>query len=198
MRKTPSYLKGLAETRARVSAEVLRYEQILQEVGEALAKSRAELAACDTLIKKFDERLNPELIEPIKAWKGRYGKRGALQDAIIRILKEHFPEPVTSKELGWLLQLEFKLDFIDWREKKDWLHHSVGGRLIVLVRRGLVERLHDPAVKTGQTGSWRWKGDDCKSLGDLAALAESSGVTTHSSSEHYEPEDEPATDDLPV
>ena len=69
MRKTPSYLKGLAETRARVSAEVLRYAQILNEISQALEKSRAELTACDTLIKKFDDRLDPRLIEPIKAWK---------------------------------------------------------------------------------------------------------------------------------
>ncbi|MBT9538311.1 hypothetical protein [Thiobacillus sp.] len=198
MRKTPSYLKGLAETRARVSAEVLRYEQILNEVGQALEKGRAELTACDTLIKKFDDRLDPRLIAPIKAWKGKYGKRGALQDAIIRILKERAPGPITTTELGWLLQLEFRLDFVDWREKRNWLHRSVGNQLNVLIERGLVERLHDRTVSTGQTGSWCWIGEGCKSLGDLAALAELSGVATSSAAEPYEAEEYSATDDLPV
>jgi hypothetical protein len=57
MRKTPSYLKGLAETRARAAADVIRYKQVIDQVMASLAKAQAELDACDTLIKKFDERL---------------------------------------------------------------------------------------------------------------------------------------------
>jgi hypothetical protein len=198
MRKTPSYLKGLAETRARVSADVMRYEQIINEVSEALKKGRAEMDACDTLIKKFDERLDPALIEPIRAWRGRYGKRGALREAIIRILKQRAPNPIATTELGWELQLDFKLDFINSRERRQWLHRSVGNRLVALMKEGVLERLHDPAVNDGTTGIWRWAGEGCESLGDLAALTDSSGVTTSSSSEHYEAEAEPAADDLPV
>jgi len=59
MRKTPSYLKGLAETRARAAGDVLRLQQILDQVKESLAKAQAEVEACDVLIKKFDDRLEP-------------------------------------------------------------------------------------------------------------------------------------------
>lgn len=77
MRKTPSYLKGLAETRARAAGDVQRLQQIYQEIGRHLARAEKDMAACDCLIQNFDERLDPSLIEPIHAWQGRYGKRGA-------------------------------------------------------------------------------------------------------------------------
>jgi|GEM_PF-4648916 len=81
MQKTPSYLKGLAETRARAAADVLRYQQIIDEVMVSLARAQAEVDACDMLIRKFDDRLDPTQIEPVAHWKGRYGKRGALKEA---------------------------------------------------------------------------------------------------------------------
>jgi hypothetical protein len=196
MRKTPSYLKGLAETRARVAAEVLRYRKLQDEIGVALATAQAELDACDRLIRKFDERLNPDLIEPIKAWKGRYGARGNLRQALLDILKEKAPSALSTVELGIELQLRLELDFITSQERGKWLQNSVTRRLRVLVLEGLAERLHDLNINT--FGYWRWKGEGCESLRDLAELAKSSGVTTHSSSEHYELEDELATDDLPV
>lgn len=196
MRKTPSYLKGLAETRARVAAEVQRYQKLQDEIGQALATAQAELDACDRLIRKFDERLNPELIHPIKAWKGRYGARGNLRQALLDILKEKAPSALSTVELGIELQLRLELDFITSQERGKWLQNSVTRRLRVLVLEGLVERLHDPNINT--FGYWRWKGEGCKSLGDLAELAKSSGVGTHRQVEAYEPEDASDTDDLPV
>jgi hypothetical protein len=199
MKKTPSYLKGLAETRARVAADVQRYQQLHDEIGQTLDKAKAELAACDMLIRKFDERLNPELIEPIKAWKGRYGKRGARKEAILEVLKARAPGFVTTTEIAWTLQIRFQLDFFSWQEKDSWINNSVAKFLRNLAKEGVVERLHDPAANTGEVGRWCWIGEGCEALADLTALAESSGITPpHSSSEHYEPEEEPATDDLPV
>ncbi len=198
MRKTPSYLKGLAETRARVSADVRRYQQLHDEIGEALEKAKAELTACDMLIRKYDERLNPELIEPIKAWKGRYGKRGELKEAILGTLKARAPDFVTTAELVWELQVRFRLDFISWRDKVHWARNIVGKQLRKLAEQGVIERLHDPMANTGEVGSWRWKGEGCESLGALAELAKSSGVSTRREVEPYEPEEEQVADDLPV
>src|SRR4051812_13865695 len=111
MRKTPSYLKGLAETRARVAADVERFQQIQQEVAQKLEQAQDELAACDRLIRKYDHRLNPEAIAPIRSWQGRYGKRGKLQDTIKRLLQQAHPEAIDTSELLWALQIEFQLDF---------------------------------------------------------------------------------------
>jgi hypothetical protein len=45
MRRTNSYLKGLAETRARSAGDVIRYEWLLGELGDLLADSTACRAA---------------------------------------------------------------------------------------------------------------------------------------------------------
>lgn len=178
MRKTPSYLKGLAETRARVDGDLQRYQKIYDEVGQKLAEARAELAACDRLIRKFDPRLNPERIEPIQAWKGRYGKRGQLKASIKEHLRAQAPLEVSTTELGWVIQLEFGLDFSTWQEKKRWTANSLRNALKDLLEEGLVERLHDVAtMPTGEVGRWRWKSDDALSLDHLQAQAEAAGVS---------------------
>lgn len=177
MRKTPSYLKGLAETRARVAGDLLRYQEIYEEIGRKMAEAAAELEACDRLIRKFDERLAPERIEPIRAWKGRYGERGALVEAIKRLLQSRAPDAVTTTEIGWELQLQFRLDFSTAQEKTRWQTNSVAPALKKLVAENVVERLHDVAP-TGEVGRWRWKSDDVLLLDHLRAQAEAAGVST--------------------
>jgi hypothetical protein len=51
MKKTPSYLKGLAENRARSAGEVARYERIAEDVRALLKTARKALEACGTLIR---------------------------------------------------------------------------------------------------------------------------------------------------
>ena len=99
---------------------------------------------------------------------------------------------MTTTEIVWALQARFRLDFIDWREKDNWARNSVGNLLRELVKQGLVQRLHDPTANTGESGRWRWKENGCESLGDLAALAQASGVATNSEALPYEAEDEQA------
>lgn len=62
MRKTPSYLKGLAETRARLAGDIERYRSVIEDVGRQMLKAETELEACDLLIRKFDSRLRPECV----------------------------------------------------------------------------------------------------------------------------------------
>jgi hypothetical protein len=70
VRKIPSYLKGLAETRARADGDLIRQAKRQAELDTLAADALATRDACDKLIKKFDVRLDPGLISPIKAWKG--------------------------------------------------------------------------------------------------------------------------------
>lgn len=155
MKKVPSYLKGLAEDRARAAGEILRLEQLQAEIAERMAKAQETRDACDVLIKKFDARLEPELIEPIRAWQGRYGKRGALIGAIRRNLEEAYPQPVTTQELSLSLRLEFGLDFETAAEAKNWQDHSLRNRLLEMVKAGQVERLHEKSL-SAKMGIWRW------------------------------------------
>lgn len=129
MRKTHSYLKGLAETRARAAgslqrltseverklkvakADVERYQKMEIELARNLEEARTDLKSCDWLIRKFDSRLDPEEIEPIVAWKGRYGKRGALKEAVSCILTDHAPVALSIPDLSKVIILEFQLTF---------------------------------------------------------------------------------------
>lgn len=170
MRKTPSYLKGLAETRARVSADVARYQRLHDELSRKLAEATAELEACDRLIRKYDARLDPSQIAPIRAWKGRYGKRGQLIATIKQILAERAPSEVTTMEVMCELQLRLGISFETAYDRKRWRCDSVLRRLKELCAEGLAERLHSPEP-TGETGRWRWATpvDGLEGLSRLAA-----------------------------
>lgn len=187
MRKTPSYLKGLAETRARAAGDVERYQEILDEVSAKLAEAKAVVAACDRLVVKFDSRLNPALIQPIRAWKGRYGKRGQLSASIAQLLEQSAPQELTTIELIWALQLEFQLDFSTTEEKQRWRKNSLTPALKDLVEKGLVDRMHgitDGSI--GEVGRWRWKSGGDLSLDHLRAQAAAAGVSTQHADDAHE------------
>lgn len=177
IRNTPSYLKGLAETRARTDADVQRLQKIQDEVTEKLAEAKAEREACDRLIRKFDERLDPNLIEPIGAWKGRYGERGQLGRTLARCVEAAWPESVTTQEVAWAIQMEFQIDFLTKKERYEWVRNTVRRRLNIFVSWGLVERMHELTTGVGiEQGRWRWKPQVGVSLDELLAAAETAGV----------------------
>lgn len=159
MRKIPAYLKGLAETRARAHGYWLRLKKIHDEVAQKLREAEALMASCDRLIRTFDNRLDPTLVEPIKAYKGRYGKHGALTEAVKRYIHggAHL-DTITTAELAWLVQMEFGLDFETWQAKKRWQDNSLRTGIKRLLDAGAIERDHDLANgPTGEVGCWRWK-----------------------------------------
>ena len=198
MRKTPSYLKGLAETRARVAGDLQRHEKQHSQlevtlnatkadlerhqrrytgVCKGLAEAKADLESCDRLIRKFDDRLDPSQIEPIHAWKGRYGKRGGLKEMIDQVLKDFAPVAMTTPELAQAVMAEFQLEFATEKALKMWSHNSLGRSLKILVAAGLVERLHDPKIYWGgKDGMWRWKTGTDRLLAGLMESAESAGL----------------------
>ncbi len=94
-----------------------------------MTEAKADLESCDRLIRKFDSRLDPGQIEPIQAWKGRYGKRGGLKEMIFQVLKDYVPVAMTTAELSLVLVDEFQLEFATERGMKAWVHNSVGNAL---------------------------------------------------------------------
>lgn len=199
MRKTPSYLKGLAETRARAAgdlkrhtqlkaeldvllpeleADLNRYRKMHERVCRNLDSAKSDLASCDRLIRKFDGRLDPEEIEPICAHKGKYGGWGRLRQSIQALLKECSPESVTTLQIAMTLEIELELDFATPAERRAWVHNSIGNSLKKMVGEGVVERLHDPSVPTSQVGRWRWASARGSELEALQQAAAKTGIGT--------------------
>lgn len=198
MRKTHSYRMGLADTRARAGgalqrlknlrseikrklkvakADVERYQTMENELARKLEEARTDLKSCDWLIRKFDGRFDPGEIEPIVAWKGRYGKRGALKEAIARILKDHAPVALTIPDLSKMIVLEFQLTFATEKAMKAWNDNSIGGSLKTLLSEGPVERIDAPQTKwCGSDGMWCWKGSAEASVDGLRSSAEGEGI----------------------
>ena len=187
MRKTHSYLKGLAETRARAHGDYTRLKAIHAEVSQKLLEAETLMLSSDVLIKKYDERLQPSLIPPINAWQGRYGKRGALRRFVSHIIERAYPDSLTTQEISWAAQIEFKLDFLIPAEKRDWVVNSLRGSIKFLVTQGLIERLHDVSDgPTGEVGRWRWKSGNDLSLDHLRQQAEAQGVSVLPSDAYHE------------
>jgi hypothetical protein len=153
-KKITSYLRGLTETRAYAAGEVERYQRILAEVQEYLAAAQMDLAACDRLIKKYDGRLDPTRIEPVHANR-RYGGYGKLRQAIIEILGDASPGELSTTLIAIELQIRFGIEFMNSAARKRWINGSVSPALRALVYDGIVERLHDPRIFTGEAGRWR-------------------------------------------
>lgn len=197
MQKVPSYLKGLAETRARVDAECDRLERLHAEIGQRLTEATAERDACDRLIKKFDGRLDPATITPIRAWQGRYGKRGALKQAVLEVVTMSFPSEVSTSEIAWAIQLRFNLGFEIPDERERWVHNSLGNALRELADKGLVRPLHDQSLVggTGRTGRWLLA-VSAASIEGLTAMATSASMTTAEATD-FVPDEEPEAEDLP-
>ena len=184
MRKTPSYLKGLAETRARAAGDVNRLKNIYDEIGQKLTSAKRALEACDLLIQRFDERLDPGLIQPIHAWQGRYGKRGALMDEVRRIIQSAWPDEITTTEIVWSAQLQFQISFVTWQAKKRWQDNSLRTAIKTLLAKGEIERVHDVSDGLiGVVGRWRWKPEPFLSLDDLHAHAADGGVAVQQADE---------------
>jgi hypothetical protein len=196
MRKTPSYLKGLAETRARADGEVLRLQRLLDDLAPAVAEARRMLSlqedilaehavattkrdACDTLIRGFDSRLDPAQIAPIRAFKGKYGKRGALRETLVEILRDASPAEVSTTEVLLRVIAYLKLAFATPAEKQRWSCNSLLSALKGLVEEGLVERLHEPATGQNSVGRWQWKAAPSGTLATLSTAAESAGLGVH-------------------
>jgi hypothetical protein len=175
MKKTPAYLKGLAEDRARAAGEVARYQKIAQDVAQTLEKAQRELDALDTVLRRFDPELNPQNIQPIRHNKSYGGGRGYLMATVISILKEAKPNPRSTAEIALEVQLRHQLIFEHPKLRQAWHHNSVAKCLRNLAAAGKVERLYGPSNYTNEAGLWRWPSGGVKESVELEALAKIDG-----------------------
>lgn len=193
MKKTPSALKWLAETRARVSGQLqsaqATCELVRQQVASAeekLASLRALESICDEQVTKrakalealdgsvviFDKSIQPKSIGTIKAWAGRYGKRGALREYLHEVIKSRAPEFVSTSELGVRAVMEFSLVFAHYQQRRTWFRNSLRNALVALEQNGHIERSLDACEIIGggtEVRGWRCKQESLQTLAELRA-----------------------------
>lgn len=132
-KKTPSALKWLAETRARVSYELAESERVWLAMLERTRKLREELAAVDRTLTIYDPSLCPADIQPVNGHRPEYGSRGGLTAAITHILKSQAPHYVSTE-----LLLEH---FQDWLQRNrtnsaSWVLHPTLPQLKLVDQAG--------------------------------------------------------------
>lgn len=157
MKKTPSALKWLAETRARTAHDLAESERVQAAVVARTARLREELAALDRTLTVYDPSIEPAAVQAVQGHRPEYGQRGNLTAAIGRILQTQAPHYVSTELLLVLLCAEFDLEFATPQELSRWRKNVVARRLRHMLGQGLVEREQDPSVWTVEFGHWRWK-----------------------------------------
>ena len=120
MKKTPSALKWLAEKRARVAFDLDTKQKILRDLETQITDLQADLAALDRSITIYDSRIDPTWIESVNGWRGSYGKRGALKEAVKGFIQDAFPNAIASSDLETLICLKFGIAFVTLIEREQW------------------------------------------------------------------------------
>ncbi len=141
-KKVRSYLKGLAENRARAAGDILRLEAMAAQVSTALADARLDLESCDRLIKKYDPRLRPERIEPVREWRHHKGKRGDLRQLLTDIIVQKAPAPLTLMEICCEIEMRWELTFLTDFDRSSWRRDCVARALRALVVQKKIAALH--------------------------------------------------------
>ncbi|MFG6463728.1 hypothetical protein ACG04Q_19295 [Roseateles sp. DXS20W] len=159
MLRVPSYLKGLVETRARADASVCRLQALIDEAQQNLERAKAERDAADVLIQTYNPNLDPTTIVPVRAWRGRYGKRGEKAAVIRAFVQAAYPQAVSTVEVFWHVAMTFQLDFPSAGAREEFKKSAIRNPLREMAKRGEVERL-DLFELNGQASStWRWAAD---------------------------------------
>ena len=194
MKKIPTELKQLAERRARVvgalSASVPS-EQYADQI-EILKLQLKNMEAMFLASSKKKERLLEELahidkqfldayptvntgsIEPIAAWKGKYGKRGALRKFVLETLKSYAPAFIPTTKLSELATIEFSLVFENSAARKKWNDNSFRSALKSLSIDGRVERSEEPlSAEHKGLSHWRIKQESHPTLASLSMQSSS-------------------------
>jgi len=176
--RTPSFLKGLAETRAGLAAKVATRQKLVDHANAKLLRAQAELAGCDHLIRKHYSYVDPENIRPIHGWQGHHGQRGALKTAMLEYLHSRAPAEVSGPELCRVLIDAFALQFHTKKARDRWWSNSGPTQLLRLQREGCIERLTTPGQNFAPS-KWRWEAQAALTLDELTVQASrAAGVAT--------------------
>jgi hypothetical protein len=174
VRKTPPYLKALAERRARAAGEVGRLREIAETVAGQLATAESTLSEVDAELRRIESRLDPADIAPIRAHKAYASlPRGALQKTILEIVK--VAGPVMTSEIADEIQARFQIEFLTEKTRGNWRHDSVGNQLRKFLKAGRIEQIRGSKLN-GADVRWRLKSGAVLSSDHLKEQAAARGA----------------------
>lgn len=161
-----AYLGALQQAEARTTplqrklalleAQVAKLSARLEKALEPARSIQRDIQALDVVIDAMHGQVNKDAVEPVKAWAGRYGARGARKQFIITFLQAAYPHPVKTKHVLDALIHRFNIPLETSRERTA-LRHSVLQALVKLRDAdGVVVSLHVRKAGTPD-GLWRWK-----------------------------------------
>ena len=177
--RTPSALKWLAEERAALAGELVRLDRLLAELEARRCKVQQQLSFMDGAIRQFDEDLTPEAIRPVNAWKGKYGKRGALKALVIELLGLAGSAGLDTNTLTRAVIAEFGLPFVCSTEISRFQSNSIRCLLKELRLADIAESIHDSDDTSNKNpGIWRLK-KQAPTLAELRAQRDAIAAGTH-------------------
>jgi hypothetical protein len=161
MRKRHSNAVFLGDLRGRTAGKLIHLERIAADVAAALAGTQSDLAAIDRVIALFDPRINPATLPVILSNKRiPRGSRGGLTIAVKAVMEKVGPEGLSTREVGWALQMQHSLTFETPQEFRRYLENTLKCRLQDLERQGILESFEDPTQAEdgpGRRSIRRWR-----------------------------------------
>lgn len=169
----------LAKEFAELTERLSTVEPMLKRSFKDLSRITKNLAEVDTAITKLSPSVNPEAIAPIHAWKGTYGKRGALKDFVLQEFKRCSPACLQTSDVASLAIKKFSLVFATNEDLSNFRRKRVGGAIQSLTRLGKLERGDDVIRQSQFCGTWRWKKNIQPTLASLSKQSKTIAVDVH-------------------
>lgn len=148
-----SYATGrVGKARKRIA----RLRQELERSEEVCRAAEEEVGRLSTEIKRLAPKLDQREIKPTKKMQPRRWRTGALNELLIRFLREA-PGELRTTDLMLMTAKELGLDLAP-QEKYVRHQETIRRQLAKWATMGYVERLHDYSNPRAQgEGRWRWR-----------------------------------------
>jgi len=157
---------------ARASLALAEHELSVAE--RALEISAHNLQALDSTLAQVNSCVDPRAGGIVKAWKGRYGERGALTEYLLELLSKSAPAPMALADIVDQVELHFGIHHAVPESRKK-LRYSIRTCLRQLHAKTTTVQPYRP-TQTHPAGHWVYRQTTSISeLQKLAATLESKG-----------------------
>lgn len=149
--RTPPSLAWLIREKAKARGRLERLEKALASLPDEIEQAKVEIAALDAVIPRHRVKVDPQIIQGVRAKKPPLLPYGALTRRILEMLRLN-GKPVYSTEIALFVARAEGVDLDDI--SKGRLVKIVCHRLRALVSAGVVVRHHELSSGARDEGLW--------------------------------------------